>query len=181
MLSHSIEYPALPSSLLLLLLLLAAVLDVRGRKIPNALNAALWSAGLLAQGLVHGIAAVPSALCAGVLVVALLWLPWLKGVLGAGDVKLAAGAAVWLGFSGLPTFLLATGLCGGLVAAAAYAASLKQARAEMRQNMLAVVVLRTPPAVSKGANGHGRVSVPYGVSVALGGAFTLFLPMLPLG
>jgi prepilin peptidase CpaA len=180
MLIHSVAYPALPLFVLLSLLLLAAALDVRRRKIPNAVNASVWAAGLVAQGLVHGFAAVPAALCAGLLVVALLWLPWLKGILGAGDVKLAAGAAVWFGFAGLPSFLLATGLCGGLVAAVAYAASLKKARAQMRQNLVAAVVLMTLPNIPKAAPGNGRVSVPYGVSVALGGAFTVCWPFMPL-
>jgi prepilin peptidase CpaA len=98
-----------------LLLAYACLSDLRTRRIPNALVITLMILGLafstgagpFPEGLVHG--------ASGVLTGLVLWLPfWLLGWLGAGDVKLFAGAAAWLGPWGA---LEAAGI-GALVGAA---------------------------------------------------------------
>lgn len=73
----------------------AAVSDLRARRIPNRACALLLLLGLSAA------AAAPGGLRAAVVAVAIglaLWAPaHLLGFLGAGDVKLFAAAAAWLG------------------------------------------------------------------------------------
>src|SRR5688572_6420310 len=125
---------SLPLSLLgvgTVLLLVAAGVDVHHRKIPNALNAALGLTGLCAQGGVRGWGALGSGLLAGVLTVALLWVPWLKGRIGGGDVKMAGATATWLGLGFLPMFLLMTAVAGGIVASICYALSTRASRQQM--------------------------------------------------
>jgi prepilin peptidase CpaA len=150
------------------LLLAAAGADTWKRKIPNAINAALGLTGLWAQASERGWVAMAYGLVAGLLTVALLWVPWLKGRLGGGDVKMAAGAAIWVGLPRLPAYLLLTALAGGLVAIVCYAFSARGARQEIRTNLATAVAAAGPPEVPlKG--GAGRLSVPYGVAVAVSG------------
>jgi prepilin peptidase CpaA len=149
------------------LLLGAAACDLLGRRIPNALNALLLGSGLWAQGSRGGAAAALAAFGTCLLVVALLWPLWSRGRMGGGDVKMAGAAAAWMGWGLLPPFLLATALAGGVVAIACAALSSRQARRQMRANLTAVVAGQgAPPLPIRG--GPGRVSVPYGVAVALG-------------
>lgn len=162
-------WPPLPLvAVLFALVLTAAVFDLARRRIPNEVNALVAVAGMGVQ-LVRG----PQALVAGVLAcaltVALLWRPWRRGGIGAGDVKLAGAVALWIPLPLMPVFLLATALTGGFVALLAYAASSRVARREMRFNVGKAVVLRAWPEVRRAA---GRVSVPYGVAIAAGTAIT---------
>jgi prepilin peptidase CpaA len=99
--------------------LLAAICvsDVRYRRVPNALVASLAILGLLAStlrqpwvaGLSHGVLGLLAGLA--------LWMPfWLFHMIGAGDVKLFAAAAAWLGPSLVPEAALLAALYGGLAA-----------------------------------------------------------------
>lgn len=103
-------------------LVLAAICDVRARRIPNALALGLAALGLARIGI---------GLAAGVPVVAVLielalalavFLAgaglFAAGSLGGGDVKLLAGAALWLGAAALAPFLAVTALAGGGLALA---------------------------------------------------------------
>src|SRR5947209_7042056 len=121
---------AFPASLLgvgTLLLLLAASLDVWKRKIPNTLNAVLGLAGLWAQASVRGWGAAAWGVGGAILTIVVLWLPWWKGQLGGGDVKMAGAGAVWVG-AALPIYWLLIAVAGGVVAVACYLLSARTAR-----------------------------------------------------
>jgi prepilin peptidase CpaA len=154
------------------LLLAAAASDAWKRRIPNVLSGALAMAGALAQVSERGWMAMISGLTAATVMIVLLWRPWLKGRIGGGDVKVAAAAAVWVGLSALPMFVLLTAVAGGFVAIVCYLASSRQARGEMRVN-LGVVTAGVVPDVRAQGEG-GRVSVPYGVAVAVGAGVVLW-------
>ena len=100
-----------------LLLGAAAVVDFRQRRIPNPLvlaiavlgiaSAVLWQPGL--RGLVSAFGGLATGLT--------IWLPfWLFGMLGAGDVKLFAAGAAWLGPRAAVEGALLTAITGGVVA-----------------------------------------------------------------
>ena len=102
---------------LALLLGAACVADFRHRRIPNALvlaiavigvaSAALWQPGV--HGLVNALGGLGTGLA--------IWLPfWLLGMLGAGDVKLFAAGAAWLGPRAAVEGALLTAFAGGAVA-----------------------------------------------------------------
>jgi prepilin peptidase CpaA len=155
------------------LLLVGAGWDAWKRRIPNSLNAILGLSGLWAQANGRGAMAVAHGVAAAVLTIALLWIPWLKGRIGGGDVKMAGAAAVWIGLSGLPVYLLAIALAGGLVGVVCYALSARTTRREIRSHLAAAVVTSSLPAIPlKG--GAGRVSVPYGVAVAIAAVVVLW-------
>ncbi len=124
---------------------IAAVIDVRTFTISNRLNLSVallapvywWSVGLpLWPGVaIHvGVAAA---------VFALLAVAFYAGMMGGGDVKLAAALALWFAPADTLRFLVFMSLAGGLV------------------TVVAVVVhrLRSKP---------GKPEIPYGVAIAIG-------------
>ena len=133
-------------ALLALLLVVAAVIDVRTFTISNRLNLAValaaplywWSAPLPLWPDVG----LQVAIAAGVF--ALLAAAFYAGMMGGGDVKLAAALALW--FSPLSTlkFLVLMSLAGGV---------------------LTLVVLLIHRMHKK----QGRPEIPYGVAIAFGG------------
>ena len=137
-------------ALLALLLVVAAVIDVRTFTISNRLNLAValaaplywWSAPLPLWPDVG----LQVAIAAGVF--ALLAAAFYAGMMGGGDVKLAAALALW--FSPLSTlrFLIFMSIAGGLLT-------------------LVVVGLHRLRKKS------GKPQVPYGVAIAVGGLIIL--------
>ena len=132
--------------LLAILLLYAAVVDVRTFTISNRLNLAI---ALLApvSWLSAGVplwpeAAIIVAVAAGVFV--LLAAAFYAGMMGGGDVKLAAALALW--FSPLTTvnFLIWMSIGGGILTAV----------------VLVLHRMKKKP---------GKPEVPYGVAIAFGG------------
>jgi prepilin peptidase CpaA len=157
-------FAGMTRSLLVLLLVAAALWDIRKRRIPNSLSAAVMVAGLGSAALGEGWRAALSGLGSAILTVILMWLPWCKGRIGGGDVKLAAAAATWVGLARLPEYLLGTALAGGVVALVCYALSDRRARQEMAGNLKLVAAGVMPEPQLRG--GGGRVSVPYSVASA---------------
>ena len=92
------------------LLAAAMVCDLRSRRIPNAIPLAL-----LALFAVHAAAGGAGALWLHLVIGATLlaagFVLYLGGSFGAGDVKLAAVAGMWIGPTHLSLFLLGLGAC----------------------------------------------------------------------
>ena len=132
--------------LLAILLLYAAVVDVRTFTISNRLNLAI---ALLApvSWLSAGVplwpdAAIIVAVAAGVFV--LLAAAFYAGMMGGGDVKLAAALALWFSPATTITFLIWMSIGGGVLTAV----------------VLVLHRLKKKP---------GKPEVPYGVAIAFGG------------
>ena len=136
--------------LLALLLVVAAVIDVRTFTISNRLNLAValmaplywWSAQLPLWPDIG----LQDAVAAGVF--ALLAAAFYAGMMGGGDVKLAAALALWFSPPSTLRFLIFMSIAGGLLT-------------------LVVVGLhrmRKKP---------GKPEIPYGVAIAVGGLIVL--------
>lgn len=97
-------------------LVVAAAFDVVKRRVPNALVAPLAVAGVAAQWSSGGATGAALGLVVGASVLALLVLPWVAGLLGGGDAKLAAAAAIWLGPPRLLSFVIFVAVAGAPVA-----------------------------------------------------------------
>ncbi len=96
---------------------LAAVIDARTRRIPNALSMcavalAVTAAAGSGQG-VHALLGAAVALGVGIALVI-----GARGAFGAGDVKLLAAAGACVGLSRLPALLLVVSIAGGMAAIA---------------------------------------------------------------
>jgi prepilin peptidase CpaA len=120
----------------------AAIADLRDRAIPNRLILTIvlcfvaMAAALPPGAIVAHIACAFSMLAAGFVFFCL-------GIGGGGDAKLLAAISLWRGFEGLPSFLSATALAGGV---------------------LSLVYLL------KGAGGgaYSTKAIPYGVAIVAG-------------
>src|SRR5690348_15428971 len=97
------------------MLLAACVWDVRVRKIPNRLTALIAVAGFLFTMWQHPNWSGLGIAFGGFAVGMLVWFPsYAFGLLGAGDVKLAAAAGMWLG----PMRTFEAALIGGVIGGA---------------------------------------------------------------
>jgi Flp pilus assembly protein protease CpaA len=90
--------------------LLAVATDVREFKIHNALTFPLLVSGLCYQGFAGGWSALCTGTAGALCGLAVFLLPFLLGMLGAGDVKLTVAVGAWLG----PQALCSTILIGCL-------------------------------------------------------------------
>jgi prepilin peptidase CpaA len=132
--------------LLAILLLVAAVVDVRTFTISNRLNLAValtaplfwWSVALPVWPNV----AVQLAMALGVF--ALLAAAFYAGMMGGGDVKLAAALTLWLSPASTIRFLVLMSIAGGVITLLALAIHRMRGKA-------------------------GRPQIPYGVAIAFGG------------
>ncbi len=155
-------------------LVAAVVCDLRARRIPNVISAALLAAALVVRGLNQGGLAALSGVGAAALVVAALYRPWMMGGIGGGDVKLAAATAAWVPFGRLHWFALSAAAAGGLVAVVYYFVARPDARAEIRANLTLTVLHNELPTVPSHRAGHP--SVPYALAIAAGAAVALLVP-----
>jgi prepilin peptidase CpaA len=142
--------PELLMGLLAILLVAAAVIDIRTFTISNALNLAV---ALLAPLYWLSIALplwpeVAIQLGLGVGVFILLAGAFYAGMMGGGDVKLAAALALWFSPASTLKFLVLMSIAGGVVTLVA----------------LALHRLR---------KSAGRPKIPYGVAIAFGGLVIL--------
>jgi prepilin peptidase CpaA len=148
-------------------LLYGAVSDLLTFEIPNWVPiAALVVFFPLAWTTGSSLAAIGMHIGAGAVVLGVGFLAYLRGLAGAGDIKLMTAAAIWSGWSALLEYLLLIALAGGLLA-------------------LLVLVYRRVPLVSRlAAIGwlarlHDKDrGIPYGVAISLAALY--LLPYLPL-
>lgn len=140
-------------------LIAAAAWDAWSFRIPNWLTGAFVVAFLAAAAL----SPVPvdwlGRLAAGVLVLVVGVGLFALRIFGGGDVKLMAGAALWLGFAGLPGYLMWMGALGGVLTLALIAA--RAAAPKLVAEPARLPRLLTP-----------RQGVPYGIAIAGAGLAT---------
>lgn len=156
------------------LLLVAALSDLRTRRIPNTLVVVLAVTGLgfsvlhapLAEGALRG----GGGLALGLV----LWLPfYVLGWLGAGDVKMFAAAGSWLG----PARTLESAAIAALVGAVL--AVVWIVRNHGAKRAIETVWLATAaPAVLAASTASARSarSLPYGVALAVGALIGAWTP-----
>jgi prepilin peptidase CpaA len=92
---------------------LAAAIDFRSQKIPNWLTVSSAALGLAYHSLSPDGIGPLWALAGFAVGFSLLFVPWLLGGGGMGDVKMLAALGVWLG----PLWILAAFGCGAILAA----------------------------------------------------------------
>ncbi len=156
----------------------AAVFDVRTRKIPNRLTGTALVLRLLLHFAFDGWNGVLSASTAALVSGVIFFLFYLAGGMGGGDVKLIASVACIAGLSNMVILLVFTSLAGG---ALALVFAIRQQRL---QQMLFNVVELGRHHFNKGLQPHpdlhvqnaGTLRLPYGVAIAVGTLLTLHLP-----
>lgn len=113
----------------------AAVWDHRYRRIPNALTVPVFFAGWIYQAAFHGWSGLGQGALGFALGFGMLFILWLIGGGGGGDVKLMGALSVWLGFHlTLLVVILSTALVvGGTFAAVIIEAIRRKPTAEAPQ------------------------------------------------
>ncbi|WP_263378064.1 A24 family peptidase [Granulicella paludicola] len=149
---------------------IAAVFDIRSRRVPNLLTGPCFLAALglhLALGGWHGMLnALLASLACGVV----FFLFYLAGGMGAGDVKLIAVAGGFAGLSAVPILLVFTALAGGAMALA-----LAFFRGRMRETLFNVGTIARHH-LAQGLQAHPEINVrnssqlrlPYAIAIAAG-------------
>jgi prepilin peptidase CpaA len=162
------------AAVFLAMLGLACVWDVRFRKIPNRLTAVLAAAGLLFTLSHHPDWSGLGIAFGGLAVGMLIWFPsFAFGLLGAGDVKLAAAAGMWLGPMRTFEAAIIGGILGGVLALV-WMLRYRGIRGTATSLWVASVLPRTlvQPRVGPTTRQH----VPYSVALCLGIAIAAWMP-----
>ena len=131
-------------------LVVAAVIDVRTFTISNRLNAAV-AAGAPLYWMSIALNPWPGMaiqIAAGAIVFVLLAGAFYAGMMGGGDVKLAAALALWFPPTGTIKFLVLMSIAGGVLT-------------------LGILVWH------RARRNVGRPKIPYGVAIAAGALFVL--------
>lgn len=152
------------------LLMYAALADIAARIIPDGI--VIWVAVLgLATRVTAGLPSVAASIVAALLSLALLVVLHSRGVMGGGDVKLAAAIVLGLPIGSIYRFVIITALAGGILA--------------LLHLVLRAVIRTAPHAPPRGATLLRRAvtaerwriarrgSLPYGVAIACGGIWAI--------
>lgn len=138
----------------------AGAMDLFTMTIPNRISLVMVVSFLALAPLAGlGLGDVASHLGAGLLVLAIGIVLFIPGWIGGGDAKLAAAAAVWMGFDYLLAYFICVALAGGALA------------------MLFMTVRSTPLPVAVAAQPWAarlhdkRAGIPYGLALAAGALF----------
>lgn len=103
--------------LLLVLVAVAAVWDIRRRRIPNSLLLVVASIGLAASVWLRPLPTALLLSVSGLLVGGVVWLvPYIMRMAGAADLKLVAAIGVWLGPLAVTRISVHAALIGGCMA-----------------------------------------------------------------
>ena len=136
---------------LLVFVTLAAVYDLRERRVPNELVLACGIVGLVAGVVRGGGAGLADSGIAMILGTALLFPAFVLGWIGAGDAKLAGALGAWLGWDLLPRFLAATFVSGGVLSAGMMALALAFGRRKSERDERGSRFGEVPYALAVGA------------------------------
>ena len=139
-----------------------AISDLRTRRIPNPATAAIAILGLFRLTLAGDMTTALYTLAATAAVFAATFLLFWRGLLGGGDVKLMAAAALLIGYRDLFSFLFVMSVSGALVALAVFAGD--------RLGLRSVTTLP-----QEGREQTDRLTIPYGMAIALAATLTLFV------
>ncbi len=143
--------------------------DLKTRRIPNYLTLGGALAGLGFQLGLHGVPGLSTGLMGMALGFCFLFLPYLWGGLGAGDVKALAALGAWLGPRGIFYVFLYMGISGGLLALAVlWWRGLLWSKIRQAWVSLANRVLCGPGGVGSASRASQTEGIPYGVAMALG-------------
>lgn len=161
---------ALHHIILAAILLVATVTDLRSRRIPNWLTFPAMLLALCLHGATQGWDGFLFSLSGLGLGLGVMLIPFVFGVMGAGDVKLMAAAGAFLGAAGVLKAFLFTSIAGGAYALIVLAikpsllvATLRNIRDTFGVFMATKQFSYTP------AEGYGRLpKLAYGAAIAVG-------------
>ena len=163
----------IPNLFVIILVVIAAIIDVRTRKIPNYLTLSGWGIGLMYHVITGGLDGLIFSSAGLILGFGLLFLFYLVGGAGAADVKLMAAIGAFLGWEGVLRAFVFSGIIGFLFAVAVMVRSgvLMKILKNIWETIKAIVLARSISYVPIELN----VKMCYGPPIALGTILSLWL------
>lgn len=157
--------------LLIMLLIICVITDLKERKIYNAVLLPFLLIAWIFHAFTGGISGLMEALLGTVVGLSILFIPYLLGGMGAGDVKLLAviGGIKGIGFVLMASLYMA--LAGGIIAIIV----LLFRKGLLTRIMLFIHALRLGMKVTLFDN---KSTFPYGVAIAAGALCQIFFPGL---
>ena len=144
-----------------------AISDFRTRRIPNGFIVAILLLAALRMALTGTPTGALYTLLASAAVFVATFLLFWRGLLGGGDVKLIGATGLLIGYHDLFEFLFVMSICGALMAVAIFAGD--------RLGLPPISRAGTMPAQRGHPEPTGRLTVPYGIAIALAATFTLYI------
>lgn len=163
----------LPLTIALFTFVLACcAVDLRTRRIPNALSGLAAVIGVGLSAAYYGSAGLVASVSGIVVMVTVLLAPFALGGLGAGDVKMMAAVGAFLG-PRLALFGLIAGMALGGVVMAIHLARLGRLGekvAALRAMIFIAAASRSVAPLRIAADDAGAISLPYSIPLGLGTA-----------
>ena len=162
--------PALLVCTTLVFVAACIVIDVRERRIPNALSGPAILLGLAMNGLLFGSSGMIAGLAGFGLALAILIVPFALGGIGAGDVKMMGAVGALLGPRLVFTGLLAGMILGGSVMAIHLARRSRfgEKMSNLRTMITNAVLARSVAPLRVSTEAADAVTLPYSVPLGLG-------------
>ena len=160
------------------LLVVACVTDLKSRRIPNWLVLVLAVLGLgFSTAIDPGLGGFGRGF-AGLLVGFSIWiLFFVAGGMGAGDVKLIAAAAAWLGPGGAWRASLVAALLGGVLSVVALLAQ-RRLREGTQRVAIAMSTMSVAPLGAVAPGVERRRYLPYGIALSGGALLVAWFPQI---
>jgi prepilin peptidase CpaA len=156
--------------------LIAAVLDIRARRIPNLLCGPLFAAGLIWAAWQGGLGGLGQAFLAGVVLALPFVILFVFAGGGAGDAKLMAAVGAWVGLERVVIVLVCVCIAGGVLALGTAIAKkrlkvvLINILLSIYSFIIAILGKRSIKAAADLARPElmDRLTIPYGVAIFAG-------------
>lgn len=161
-------------------LIVLCVSDIRYRRLPNVLTLGGLAVALVMALVFGGMPGLMDSLMAAGCGFLFLIIPFLLRAAGAGDVKMLAAAAAFLGMHTVPFFLLATSF-GGLAVAIVMILMRQVTAARLKHAFRTIFDWRYDRKAGKAAlppKDDERARVPFGCAISLGVWATLIMEAL---
>src|SRR5690349_11322957 len=157
------------------LLVIACITDVRWRRIPNVLVAALALTGFAYSVTVYPWLTGVGRSLGGLALGFAIWIAFFViGAIGAGDVKLFAAAGAWLGPAATWRAALVAAALGGVLAVAML---LKQRRTRSGfEKVMVSVSTRSLAPMTPDPDTPKHRQLPYGIALACGALVVAWIP-----
>jgi prepilin peptidase CpaA len=167
---RSSSMPSFIDMTLLAFVCACCAIDVRTRRIPNALSGTAALMGVALNALHGGMPALLWSIGGIVLMIALLLAPFALGGIGGGDVKMMAAVGAFLGPRLAVIGLTAGMMLGGIVMALHLLrlGRLSEKLAALGAMVRSVAITQSVAGLRISPQDHGAISLPYSVPLGLG-------------
>lgn len=167
--------------LVMALLVVAAIFDIRTRRIPNWISLSIFALFLIFLGAqwlfeIEPVVVAPlTSLATGFGTFAVFTAFFYFGFIGGGDVKLVSAVAFWVGLKGIAPFLLIMAIIGGLIAV--FYVFKRDVKPEIEVDPGEVFPAgeekRKKKEVKVGKSKNKSGKIPYGIAISVGGLFVV--------